>query len=84
MNDKQEYVDLCFACGKRLSDNPYLADTRDDQIVYIGSECYKRVRIAGEAGYQPPLGGPRLYLCPKGVKYPDGWHVSARSLKKSL
>lgn len=51
----------CFACDKRLGKNPKTADTRDDQIVFVGSECFKMIEKAGEAGYQPPKGGPRLY-----------------------
>ncbi len=51
----------CFACGRRLGSNPYPADTRDDQVVYVGSECYKLIKAAGEAGWKPPLGGPRLW-----------------------
>ena len=52
----------CFACDKPLPVNPTLADTRDGQTVYVGPECLRRIRAAGEAGYQPPRGGPRLYL----------------------
>jgi hypothetical protein len=52
----------CFACGKKVGDNPYVADTRDDQIVFVGRECFKLIAAGGEEeGYQPPLGGPRLY-----------------------
>jgi hypothetical protein len=53
--------DKCFACDRPLGQNPRLVDTRDDQKVYVGSECAKLVDEAGEAGYQPPKGGPRLY-----------------------
>jgi hypothetical protein len=52
----------CFACGRKLGSNPYPVDTRDDQWVYVGSECYKLIMRAGLEGYQPPLGGPRLYV----------------------
>ena len=52
----------CFACDRKLGVNPYPADTRDSQWVYVGSECYKLIKQAGAEGYQPPLGGPRLYL----------------------
>ncbi len=51
----------CYACDRRLGKTPTLVDTRDAQLVYVGSECARLVRAAGEAGYQPPLGGPRLY-----------------------
>jgi len=39
----------------------YLADTRDGQTVFVGPECFKHIRAAGDEGYQPPLGGPRLF-----------------------
>jgi len=62
MSEKQrDGVEHCFACGRKLGKSPYLADTRDDQTVYVGSECAKLIKSAGEQGYQPPLGGPRLY-----------------------
>ncbi len=51
----------CFACGKGTS-KPQLADTRDGQIVRVGRECHVLIREAGAAGYQPPRGGPRLWL----------------------
>lgn len=51
----------CFACGRKLGKSPKLADTRDDQKVFVGSECFKMIQKAGESGYQPPGGGPRLY-----------------------
>lgn len=54
--------DKCFACGKAFRDGKkLLADTREDQKVFVGSACMKKIIRAGEAGYQPPLGGPRLY-----------------------
>lgn len=54
--------DKCFACGRTLGKHPRLVSTRDEQLVYVGSECYKLVVQADEKGYQPPRGGPRLYL----------------------
>lgn len=51
----------CFACGKPLGRSLWLAATRNGQTVYVGSDCAKRIRAAGESGYQPPLGGSRLY-----------------------
>jgi hypothetical protein len=60
------YVDKCFACDRVIRrKEPYLADTRDGQIVYVGPECLKKIESAGEAGYQPPTGGPGLYPMPK-------------------
>jgi len=50
----------CFACGRALK-TPKLVDTRDGQVVFVGPECYRRIESAGEKGWQPPLGGPRLY-----------------------
>ncbi len=50
----------CFACDKKLGKNPNLVDTRDSQLVYVGSECYKK--ISKKTGYQPLNGGPRLYF----------------------
>ena len=70
----------CFACDRKLGKNPYLVDTRDAQTVYVGSECYKLIRVAGEAGYQPPAGGPRLFLLPRGMSNMelDAAHAGAR------
>lgn len=51
----------CFACGKKLGKGPAVADTRDAQMVIVGSECAKLIKKAGNVGYQPPQGGPRLY-----------------------
>ena len=51
----------CFACNKSMKNRRYLVDTRDGQTCYVGSDCYKKVVSAGENGYQPPLGGPKLY-----------------------
>lgn len=51
----------CFACGKALGANPKLVDTRDGQTAYVGVECAAMVEKAGESGYQPPRGGPKLY-----------------------
>ena len=70
----------CFACDRKLGRNPCLADTRDAQIVYVGTECYKLIKAAGEAGYQPPKGGPRLYRIPPGLSqsYLSILHQSVR------
>lgn len=51
----------CFACGRKLGQKPYLADTRDSQTVYVGVECAKHIKRAGDEGWQPPKGGPKLY-----------------------
>ena len=53
----------CFACNRPLrTRNPKRVDTRDAQVVYVGADCFKLVVAAGEGGYQPPLGGPRLFV----------------------
>lgn len=55
-------ADACFACGRKLGKRGgFLVDTRDGQEVFIGPECFKHVQAAGDAGYQPPKGGPRLW-----------------------
>lgn len=54
-------MERCFACNKPLGKSPHLADTREGQIPYVGAECYKLIKASGEAGYQPALGGPRLW-----------------------
>lgn len=59
--EKHNSDEKCFACGKKLGEDPTLVDTRDGQTAYIGSECAKFVSQAGESGYQPPRGGPKLY-----------------------
>src|SRR5687767_89245 len=77
-------ADRCFACDKPLGRNPKTADTRDDQIVFVGSDCHKRIEAAGKVGYQPPKGGPRLFpVAPARTSYEvvgggvnnNGWWV---------
>ena len=52
----------CFACDRVIRrPTPFLADTRDDQVVHVGPECLRKIEAAGDAGYQPPAGVPRLY-----------------------
>jgi len=76
----------CFACDRKLGRNPCLADTRDAQIVYVGSECFKLIKAAGEAGYQPPKGGPRLYRIARGLSqsYLSILHQSVNQAKDGL
>lgn len=62
----------CFACDRKLGNNPYLVDTRDDQTVFVGSECFRKIKAAGEKGYLPPpdefgVTGPRLWIIPTGL-----------------
>ncbi|MBX4189754.1 hypothetical protein KW791_00430 [Candidatus Parcubacteria bacterium] len=52
----------CFACDKKLLKGQIArVDTRDDQIVEVGPKCYYKIVLAGEKGYQPQLGGPKLF-----------------------
>lgn len=60
----------CFACGRAVGQSPKMADTRDDQIVFVGRECYKLIVAAGADGYQPPTGGPRLWLVDANTRDP--------------
>jgi hypothetical protein len=39
----------------------YAVVTADGQEVRVGSDCAKKIIRAGLSGYQPPLGGPKLY-----------------------
>ena len=61
----------CYACNRKLGKSPKLVTCEDEQDVYVGSECYKYIVVGAAQGYQPPLGGPRLYLFeydPKGKR----------------
>jgi hypothetical protein len=51
----------CFACDRPLGKDTRRATTRDGQRVYVGADCHRKIRAAGDDGYQPPGGGPRLY-----------------------
>jgi len=54
-------MDKCFACGRTLKGRRFLIDTRDSQTAFVGPDCFGHVQAAGNEGYKPPLGGPRLY-----------------------
>ena len=54
--------DKCYACDKILSGKTFWAITRDGQKVHIGPVCFKKIKAAFPEGYQPTLGGPKLYL----------------------
>jgi hypothetical protein len=52
----------CFACGKPFgAKQPKEVFTSDPQMQHVGPECFRKIRAAGNEGYQPPLGGPRLW-----------------------
>ncbi len=53
----------CFACGRKLPASPYFCNTADGQKeLRVGPDCWRRIKASGNNGYQPPKGGPRLYL----------------------
>ena len=52
----------CFACGRKLGKNPKRIGCQDDQTADVGTDCFRLIQAAGANGYQPPKGGPRLYL----------------------
>jgi hypothetical protein len=55
----------CFACSKQFGvKQPREVYTSDPQMQWVGPECFRKVKAAGKAGYQPPLGGPRLFETP--------------------
>lgn len=58
----------CFACSKLMKKWAFQVESSDGnaltihgQMQYVGSECYRKIRKCGSLGYQPPLGGPRLF-----------------------
>jgi hypothetical protein len=55
----------CYSCDRKLDENSriYCVNVAlEDQDVYVGSECFRKIKKAGAAGYQPPKGGPKLFL----------------------
>jgi hypothetical protein len=50
----------------------YAAVTADGQEVHVGADCAKKIIAAGLSGYQPPLGGPKLY----------GWEIREKVWKR--
>lgn len=50
----------CFACDK-ITSRPRLVRCIDEQTVMVGSDCFRYIRDAKNKGYQPPLGGPKLF-----------------------
>lgn len=57
-----EPATYCFACDRKLGKNPALIRCADEQTAYVGRECFKLIKAAGDAGWENPKGGPRLYL----------------------
>lgn len=62
----------CFACNKpNVTLGCRIATTRDGQTVFVGRDCAKKIKAAGEAGYQPPTGGPLLWLAATAPRQPE-------------
>jgi len=57
-------TERCFACGRLLRELANMVITEDNaQTVSVGRDCYAKVRALDRCGgYQPPKGGPRLFL----------------------
>lgn len=58
----------CFACDRPFRRNSHglivfhpEAITLDGQRVFVGHDCHRKITESGSDGYQPPLGGPRLW-----------------------
>ena len=51
----------CFACDRPLNKRN-LVYTSDQQLQHVGSKCFKLVKQTGIDGWQPPKGGPRLFI----------------------
>ncbi len=52
----------CFACDRVLKNETHrIIETVDGDFFYLGPDCYRKIVAAGEAGWQAPKGGPRLY-----------------------
>jgi len=61
------HVDTCFACDRPMKTTRHLIDTRDGQTAYVGADCFKKVKAAGEAGYGGKNWKPgmvRMYMMP--------------------
>jgi hypothetical protein len=54
-------LEKCYACDAHIYTRASRVWTSDGQEQYVGHDCYRRIFRADAAGYQPPLGGPRLY-----------------------
>lgn len=54
----------CYACDRTAKTAGAVVYTADDggQRQFVGPDCYQQIQAAGSAGFQPPKGGPRLYI----------------------
>jgi PP-loop superfamily ATP-utilizing enzyme len=60
-NQTREPEDYCYACNRKLRKALHTVITSDGQRVDVGPDCYDKIDLAGSRGYQPPLGGPKLF-----------------------
>ena len=57
----------CYACGKPFVNKSckLVNVNHEDQNVYVGPDCFARIKSAGKRGYQPMKRGkkfgPKLY-----------------------
>lgn len=56
-------MERCYACDRPIKDELHVRKifTSDNQMQYVGVNCFNKVRKAGDKGWQPPKGGPRLF-----------------------
>jgi transcriptional regulator with XRE-family HTH domain len=65
---QDDSVGRCFACDRAIYKNSfgrlqsYDAITIDGQRVIVGRNCAGLIAQAGKKGFQPPPGGPRLWI----------------------
>lgn len=68
--------DRCFACDKPLRNADAVVTEDGRQHPFVGRDCFRRIGAAGPKGYQPPKGGPRLFLFAKDAA--ASWERNAR------
>lgn len=64
-------AERCYACNRLMrlvsdNDSRMTVVTEDGQMQYVGPDCFAKIIAADTRGYQPPLGGPRLFVPNKG------------------
>lgn len=54
----------CYACDRMLLTSIWEKKpvfTEDGQKQFVGHNCYEKIKASGQNGFQPPIGGPRLF-----------------------
>lgn len=51
----------CYACDQQLPVTRHGVYTEDGQLQFVGPDCFENIVATGIHGYQPRLGGPRLF-----------------------